>query len=410
MKTRFFLTFICFLIVGENISLLAANLKPGLWHAAITNDSGKEIPFLFEAKTTAGLQSVEIMNGTERLKADEITTEGDSIFIKMPFFDSEFKAILKNDKLSGNWVRHSITGQSLMPFHAEFGQAERFAQAEPLVNMGGRYKITYPGREKYSIGEFIQTSTGIVTGSILNIDGDYRFLEGRVRGDSLYLSTFDGSHCFLFTAKYYTKGDSLGGAKFYMGKSSVRTWSGLKDQNAALPDAYSLTAMKQGVSKLDFAFKNLAGKEISSSDLYFKNKVVIIQFMGSWCPNCMDETAFLSKFYKAHAKNVAVVGLAYERTTDFEKSKISLSNLVRRFKVDYPILITGYTNEPAQVLISMPALNNYIAFPTTIILDRHGKVRKIHTGFSGPGTGKYYTDFEEEFTSLILALSIEPSM
>lgn len=410
MKTRLFLTVIAILTIGSNTGLHAANLKPGIWHAAITNDSGKEIPFLFEARNSGGLQSIEIMNGTERLKADEITASGDSIFIKMPFFDSEFRLLIKNDKLTGNWVRHSLTGESLMPFHAEFGRAERFPQAETSINMSGRYKITYPGREKYSIGEFTQTSIGIVTGSILNIDGDYRFLEGRVRGDSIYLSTFDGSHCFLFTAKYYTLGDSLGGGRFYMGKSSIRTWAGLKDQHAALPDAYSLTAMKQGINKLDFGFKNLAGKEMSSTDLYFKNKVVIIQFMGSWCPNCMDETAFLSKFYKAHAKNVAIVGLAYERTTDFEKSKISLSNLVRRFKVDYPILVTGYTNEPAQVLISMPALNNYIAFPTTIILDKQGKVRKIHTGFSGPGTGKYFTDFEEEFTALILALNAEPSM
>ncbi len=410
MKTRFILTFVAFLVIGATPCLHAASLKPGIWHAAITNDSGKEIPFLFEARITRGVQSIEIMNGTERLKADEITISGDSIFIKMPFFDSEFRVKLLNDKLSGNWVRHSINGQSLMPFHAEFGKADRFTPAQANINMGGRYKITYPGREKYSIGEFTQTLSGIVTGSILNIDGDYRFLEGRVKGDSVYLSTFDGSHCFLFTAKYFKQGDSLGGAKFYMGKSSIRTWSGLKDEHAALPDAYSLTAMKAGVNKLDFGFKNMAGKEMSSADLYFKNKVVIIQFMGSWCPNCMDETAFLSKFYKAHAKNVAVVGLAYERTTDFEKSKNSLSNLVRRFKVDYPILITGYTNEPAQVLISMPALHNYIAFPTTIILDKQGNVRKIHTGFSGPGTGKHYTDFEEEFTSLILALSQEPSM
>lgn len=38
-----------------------------------------------------------------------------------------------------------------------------------------------------------------------------------------------------------------------------------------------------------------------------------------------------------------------------------------------------------------------LAFPTTIFVDRAGAVRRIHTGFNGPGTGSYYTQFVEEF-------------
>lgn len=386
----------------------AATLDPGFWHAAISNDSGKEVPFIFEVKNEGNKQVIEILNGSERLKVDEIATNGDSVFIKMPFFDSEFRVVLHNKILSGNWIRHSVSGQSLMPFHAEHGNAERFKPGKSIINVAGRYKVNYPGREKFSVAEFNQNENGVITGSILNIDGDYRFLEGRVRNDSVYLSTFDGSHCFLFTARYYKQGDSLGGGAFYLGKSTVKAWSAVKNARVTLPDAYSLTSMKPGTEKLQFQFQDLKGRKFSSADSSLKNKVVIIQFMGSWCPNCMDETAFLSKFYKKYNKKVAIVGLAYERTTDFERSKLSLGNLVKRFKVDYPVLITGYTNDPAQVLLSMPSLGNYIAFPTTAILDKEGKVRKIHTGFSGPGTGKYYADFEEEFTSMILALSSEP--
>ena len=42
-------------------------------------------------------------------------------------------------------------------------------------------------------------------------------------------------------------------------------------------------------------------------------------------------------------------------------------------------------------------LNRVMSFPTTITIDRDGQVRNIHTGFSGPGTGKHYEEFVEEF-------------
>jgi hypothetical protein len=42
-------------------------------------------------------------------------------------------------------------------------------------------------------------------------------------------------------------------------------------------------------------------------------------------------------------------------------------------------------------------LTKFVAFPTTVILDKTGKVRKIHTGFNGPGTGEHYTKFVKEF-------------
>jgi hypothetical protein len=52
-------------------------------------------------------------------------------------------------------------------------------------------------------------------------------------------------------------------------------------------------------------------------------------------------------------------------------------------------------------------LNKIISFPTTIIIDKKGIVRQIHTGFSGPGTGEYYNKFVEEFTRFMEKLEKE---
>jgi hypothetical protein len=46
-------------------------------------------------------------------------------------------------------------------------------------------------------------------------------------------------------------------------------------------------------------------------------------------------------------------------------------------------------------------LNKISAFPTTIIIDREGKVNTIHTGFSGPATGKAYLEFTQKNEKLL---------
>ncbi|HVV54373.1 MAG TPA: hypothetical protein VHC47_03560, partial [Mucilaginibacter sp.] len=103
---------------------------------------------------------------------------------------------------------------------------------------------------------------------------------------------------------------------------------------------------------------------------------------------------------KYHSKGVEIIGLAYERTTNFAKSKQTLMQLKNRFNIPYTLLITGYTPNRGEPIKSLPMLADYKGFPTTIIIDKHGNVSKIHTGFSGPGTGKYYTDFIAEFEKL----------
>jgi hypothetical protein len=52
-------------------------------------------------------------------------------------------------------------------------------------------------------------------------------------------------------------------------------------------------------------------------------------------------------------------------------------------------------------------LNSVIAFPTTIFIGKDGKVKKIHTGFTGPSTGIYYYQFKEHFNETVNELLAE---
>jgi hypothetical protein len=74
-----------------------------------------------------------------------------------------------------------------------------------------------------TVGEFKQVGQK-VTGTFLTTTGDYRFLEGTVSGDQLYLSCFDGGHAFLFTAKIADT-NTLTDGKFFAGLS----WQGCMD-------------------------------------------------------------------------------------------------------------------------------------------------------------------------------------
>ncbi|GAB3922862.1 peroxiredoxin family protein [Mucilaginibacter myungsuensis] len=397
MRNRLFLLLIGIITISA-CHTTPTELQTGIWRGVLTMKTGDELPFNFEVKGKGPKQQLTIFNGAEEFPVDDVRLVDDSVFIKMPLFDSEFKLKQADGKLVGKWVKHLAQKDSELDFVATPGQDWRFFEKPETAkaNVGGRWSavFTSDGVRDTTVGEFKQDGNK-VTGTFLTTTGDYRFLEGTINGDKLYLSCFEGGHAFLFSA------DVKDSVTLVNGKFGTDTWEAVKKSDAKLPDAYSLTALKPGFKKLDFTFKDIDGKPVSLTDDRFKGKVVIVQFMGSWCPNCMDETAYLVNYYKKYQpKGVEIVGLAYERTTDFERSKKTLTQLKDRFDIPYPLLITGFTNDKKETAKSLPMLANFLAFPTTIIIDKKGDVRKIHTGFSGPGTGEHYVEFVNEFEKL----------
>jgi thiol-disulfide isomerase/thioredoxin len=387
-------------------------LEKGMWRATLKTSSGAEIPFNFEVIDSAGKQLLDVINGDERFRVNDISTVSDSVFIQMPLFDSEIRAKIKNGSLNGQWIKQFADSSEVMMIEAKNGYSWRFfkANTKPEFVVTGRWSVNFldakTGKSIPAIGEFNQQN-GRLLGTFLTSTGDYRFLEGTVSDDNIYLSCFDGSRAFLFTGKILDNNTIVDG-NFYSGFSSVQTWTAKRDEKAILPDAYSITALKDGFDRIDFSFPDLNGKKVSLSDSKFKNKIVLVQFFGSWCPNCMDETAYLVPFYEKYKeKGLEIVALAYERSTDYERSKRNILRLRERFGVPYDMLITGYTNDKAEVAKSLPMLKSFMGFPTLIIIDKKGNVRKIHTGFSGPGTGRHFADFKQEFEKTIDNLMLE---
>lgn len=402
------------LFVSLSLSCLGqtTTLKPALWRAVLKTPGG-DLPFGLMIWPNADKKTYQayIFNGKEQLPMDTATVQGDSIHIPIALFETELVAKVSDGLMNGYWRRHRTgTEYQTMPFVAQRGQVNRFlpklSSSSQPVSVSGNWSAMFKSEDGSSyeaVGIFDQTGDH-VTGTFLTTTGDYRYLEGNVFGDSLFLSTFDGSHAFLFKAKVANQ--KMTGT-FNAGFTGFETWTASFNPNAALPDANSLTLLKPGKTTLTFSFPQPNGDSISLADPRFKGKVTIVQILGTWCPNCMDETKFLSPWYqKNKSRGVEIVGLAFEKTADMVESGPKITRMKERFNVGYPIALAG-TNNKAEASKALPDLNQVLAFPTTIFIDKKGVVRQINTGFSGPGTGPYYDKLVDEFNRLVDKLVAE---
>jgi thiol-disulfide isomerase/thioredoxin len=377
-----------------------AQPKLGMWRGIILLNAEKniELPFNFEIKKVNAKLIVVIRNAQERITVDEVVFTKDSLNFKMPIFDTEFKTELIGDTiLKGVWINHTKKENNTIAFIAKFGNKNRFiVPMKRATNFyDGSWETTFSPESKDSskaIGVFKYIpNSSIVEGTFLTETGDYRFLEGTETNGKLFLSCFDGSHAFLFIAEHneteIIKGD------FYSGSTWHENWVAKRNDTFQLHDPESLTYLKNPEEKIDFTFYNTKKQKVSLSDAKYKNKVVIIQIMGSWCPNCMDESAYLAKVYKQYnKKGLEIIALAYERTADSERATANIRRLMKKFDIGYDILLTGLTGKD-KASESLPFLNGIMAFPTTIFLDKNHHVKSVYTGFSGPATGKAYEKY-----------------
>lgn len=379
-----------------------------------------ELPFLMEViYENENDFYIEIINGEERIRATDIVigrnpaTAKDTIRIDFPVYDTYISAIFEANVMEGTW-NVPARGQYQIPFVAMYGDGYRFTRLrkEPTVDISGRWEVMFgtDTEEPYpAVGEFKQDGNH-VTGTFLTETGDFRYLEGTIQHNAkkgynkLYLSVFDGSHAFLFEAKV-TEDDKMVGI-FRSGKHYETTWTASRNSEATLKDANELTFLNEGYETLDFSFATPEGKMLSPQNPEYDGKVRIVQILGTWCPNCRDETRFLTEYLAENPdKNLAVMGLAFEKYADKTKADEKVVNYRKRMNIPYEIAVAGVSDKK-EAAKALPALNHILSYPTMIIMDKKGKVRQIHTGFSGPATSAY-ADFKKEFDNLISELSAE---
>lgn len=399
MRSCVVVLMVCVLLFGCN-SDKSKQLKEGVWRAELQITDNEVLPFNFEVTSPYALK---IFNADEVIMVTDITYSNDTIKFKAPVFEGYVEAVAKNGVLSGSFIKESL--DRIVPFSAEYGITSRFdiENQTPSTDLSGNWEAVFsPNSEddRYIAKGIFQQNGTKVTGTFRTTTGDYRYLEGVIDGQTMKLSGFDGAHAFLFTAQV---NDSVMNGTFYSGNHWKEPFMAKRNNNFELPDANSLTFLNEGYDALEFTFPDTEGREVSLSDERFRNKVVVIQIMGTWCPNCLDESKYYSEFYDNNAeKDIEFVALAFE----YAKTKAKAIESIKRLKEDvgmqYSILLAQYgTSSKSKAQEKLPMLNHVLSYPTTVFVDKEGQVRKIHTGFNGPATGEKFIEFKTEFNMFI---------
>jgi len=373
------------------------------WRIVLERQDGKQVVFQLQQQREEGKMVLDVINGAEKIRITDVKEIGDSLFFAMPTFEASFRLkMLIGGDLSGTYIKGTATKTQYWRLYGYRNMPGRFdaTMGNAKYTIAGKWDVTITrtnGTTRKAVAEFEQEGNKL-TGTFLTPSADYRYVEGIVTGDSLKVSSFDGDNARLFEARIDNT-STISGGVFYNGYSSKESWIAQKNDTASLPETIDPPSLREGFSKLKFTFKDLNGVPVSINDVKYKDKVVIVQLMGSWCANCLDETKFLSDYYKNnHARGVEIIALAYELTTDRERSKKSIEKFQKLFDVQYPMLITGVAaGDEQKTEKTLPQLTAIKSFPTTIFIDKKGKVREIQTRFYGPGSGEYYTTYKNKF-------------
>ncbi|MGB5039237.1 MAG: TlpA disulfide reductase family protein [Blastocatellia bacterium] len=402
----------------------------GRWDAALEVPSGP-VAFGLDLNRRGSVVRGHILNGPERMALSTSSFDGTTVVLRLDEYDGRITAKFEDaakTKLVGQYQRQTRSGIGTYRFVAT--RAARpaakpaFAAAvDASMEISGDWIITI--RDPKSSSEEVSDATftvkpsqatpgaGEVTGTIIPVSGDYGLLAGMIRRDPssggavLRMSRFDGIHVVKIEGRVETDG-SLSGT-LSSGLSFVATWKATRKERTAAGepkpgDPYSLTRVKDPSAVFSFSLPDSRGGTVSLADERFRGKVVLIDIMGTWCPNCHDSAPLLADLHRRYrSKGLEVVMLAYEYTPDAARNARQIDIFRKKYGIEFPILMAGTTAD-GEIARTLPQLEGFGAYPTTIFVGRDGRVRRIHAGFSGPATGERHTHVKREFESLVREL------
>jgi thiol-disulfide isomerase/thioredoxin len=379
----------------------------GAWRAAL-DVAGGELRFGVELRRRDGGLAGELCNGDRCQRFSSVIVRGDSIVLEMADYAATISARLTGDSLNGAYRNVGNRGPRVIPFRAARGTWPRVRGPERLL---GRWDATWLGDFGTSprVIELRNGSAGL-EGTIISNTGDYGHFAGTARGDRFTIAHFDGSYVYMLTGALGGGGgapDTLRGI-FHAGLRAQTPWIAVR--STGRPHLKTVTENTQAdtTERFRFAFPDLEGRMVTERDPRFRGKVVVVDVFGTWCPTCHDAAPELVRLYrKFRGRGLEIVGLAYEVSGDTAVDRRQVRRYREKFGIPFTLLLAGI-NDTDAAAATLPQLQGFTSFPTTIFLGRDGKVRRIHAGFYGPATGAQHAKQVRAWEAEVERLLAEP--
>jgi thiol-disulfide isomerase/thioredoxin len=379
----------------------------GPWRAAL-DVAGGELRFGLRLERQGGRLAGQLCNGDKCAPFSSVVQRDDSVVFELSDYAATITARLKGDSLSGAYRNVGNRGPRVIPFRAARGTWPGAPGPERLL---GRWDATW-------IGDFgtsprvieLRNGTAGLEGTIISNTGDYGHFAGTANGDSFAIAHFDGSYVYLLTGVLDGGGgapDTLRGI-FHAGLRTQTPWIAVRSTGRPHLKAVTENTRADTTGPFRFAFPDLEGRLVTERDARFRGKVVVVDVFGTWCPTCHDAAPELVRLHrKYHDRGLEIVGLAYEVSGDTAVDRRQVRRYREKFDIPFTLLLAGI-NDTEAAAATLPQLQGFTSFPTTIFLGRDGKVRRIHAGFYGPATGAQHAKQVRAWEAEVERLLTEP--
>lgn len=382
----------------------SADPRAGWYRVTLESDDGP-MPFLVEIPGETDAPA-RIRNDEEILETELSLFPDGGVLLDFPHFDARVAlSSVGTGEYEGTYSKvRSATTTGDMPARMQYLGADeptildRFAiEGEAGVDFTGHWKMSFV-EEGEARGEFTQGDDGTLTGTIWTWTGGFGFLAGEVVGDTAYLSVFDGSHAFLFTASLSDDGERIENGVFnsggYFHDTFVAERIEASDPYEPLNPFDSVT-LRPGETRL--------GLEQLRDEPYAGAPTIVVAF-GTWCPNCHSEAPYLRALYdRYHERGLEILGLAYERSDDYERSMRQIERFKARYGISWNIIPAGELSK-SNAAARLPELTSFRSYPTTIFVNRDGTVEAIHSGFASDATPELHEQQLAEMEQRIEAI------
>lgn len=365
--------------------------------------AGGDLPFALQITDDHGTHGGQICNGPVCGDLSDIRVDADTIVFDIGDYDATITAIVTPDSLYGTYRNVGNRGPRSIPFVATRGVLPATPGEDALL---GRWDATFITDQRRSprVVEIRNGDFGL-EGALIGNSGDYGTFWGEAVQDSFYLAHFDGSFVYLLAGRL--EGDTLRGT-FHAGASTQTPWVAVRSTGARhLTPPTELTRADTS-TPFRFAFPDLDGNLVTQDDPRFEGKVVLIDIFGTWCPTCHDAAPVLVKLYEDyHDQGLEIVGFAYEVTGDTAIDNRQVRRYREKFGIPFPLLLAGL-NVVEATAATLPQLQGFTAYPTTVFLGRDGTVKLVYAGFVGPAASALHSARIEELRSHVERLLATP--